>query len=100
MQHEFEYESERFTVEGLTVKIIQDQDAENPRDNEFGNNLTKMVCWHRRYTLGDADHGYENPQNFQESDAYRHAAVIQPLYLYDHSGEIEEQAKVARSMAL
>jgi len=36
--------------EDIEVRIIQDTDAESPREwGTFG----KMVCWHRRYNLGD-----------------------------------------------
>lgn len=35
---------------GLTIKIYADHDAESPREWD---NLGTMVCWHRRYTLGD-----------------------------------------------
>ena len=39
--------------EDIEVRIYPDQDAENPRDNDWGSNFGKMVCWHRRYNLGD-----------------------------------------------
>lgn len=41
---------EEFEVSGLTVKIEYDTDPESPR--AWGN-LSKMVCWHSRYSLGD-----------------------------------------------
>ena len=39
-----------------TLLMLPDDDAPNPREDCdcFG----KMVCWHRRYNLGD-DHDYE-----------------------------------------
>ncbi len=49
MNHE--YVAEEFELRGYTVKIIQDQDAENPRKGF--DNFGTMVCWHNRYNLGD-----------------------------------------------
>ncbi len=73
---------ERFEVGDLTVKIVQDTDPESPRE---WSNLGTMVCWHRNYRLGDK-HTYASPEEFQQSEEFKNAAVILPLYLYDHSG--------------
>lgn len=62
--------------------IYRDEDALSPRESE---NIGKMVCWHRRYNLGDS-HNYDTPQDFKESDEYKDSVVCIPLYLYDHSG--------------
>lgn len=61
----------------------------NPRIEN--NNLGFMICFHQKYTLGD-DHYIEH----QDYTSWAHmgqqlakkfnAAVILPLYLYDHSG--------------
>lgn len=64
------------------LEVYRDEFAESPR---AWDNLGKMVCWHRRYMLGDK-HGYGNPREFQESKEYKNAFVMLPLYLYDHSG--------------
>lgn len=74
---------ERVTVGKLTVRIEQDTDASNPR-TEY-DNFGTMVCFHRRYDLGDK-HEWKTPQDFMESEEYKTAAVILPLGLYDHSG--------------
>lgn len=75
--------------EGVTVEIHQDEDPMNPR-REW-DNLGTMVCWHRRYNLGDRqikDGEYASPEAIladiesQEGEL----AVVLPLYLYDHSG--------------
>ena len=84
---------------GLTLQIYIDDDPINPRQ-DF-ENFGHMVCWHRRYSLGDA-HNFVNPFEFEiwlaglQSDleptsariaaAMERKAVILPLYLYDHSG--------------
>lgn len=80
------------------IKILPDPDPENPRDFD---NLGTMVCWHRRYRLGDR-HDHADAADFlcalsglsSESDLSLNAlfaraerkAVILPLFLYDHSG--------------
>ena len=38
-----------------TLEIVHDEDADSPRDWD---NLTKMVCFHRRYRLGDLSDSY------------------------------------------
>ena len=73
----------------FTLSIVQDEDPLNPR-TAF-DNLGKMVCFHKRYTLGDKhniDHSDFN--GWDEMAAYitqeHRAVIILPLYLYDHSG--------------
>ena len=73
----------------LTLKIEHDIDPQNPR-TDF-DNCGKMVCFHGRYTLGD-----EHAIDFRAFDGWEdmrahlikadEAAVILPLYLFDHSG--------------
>lgn len=69
------------TLDQVRLEISPDASPENPRDWE---NLGTMVCWHRRYSLGDA-HAFHNPQQFAETVHVR-TAIILPLYLFDHSG--------------
>lgn len=64
------------------LTIYRDEDTPSPREDD---NLGKMVCWHKRYQLGDS-HNYDTPQDFEESDEYKDSIVCLPLYLYDHSG--------------
>jgi hypothetical protein len=86
-----EYVVENFIHAGVRVKIVQDQDAMNPR-KEYDNNVGRMVCWHRRYDLGD-EHSYDINDFRTREDALKHLAedhgpiaVLLPLFLYDHSG--------------
>jgi len=68
-----------------TIDIVQDIDAPNPR-TEY-DNVGKMICFHRRYSLGDK-HNYSSPDDLQSrilSD-FGPSPVILSLYLYDHSG--------------
>lgn len=67
---------------GYSLQVYRDEFAENPREWD---NLGTMVCWHKRYNLGD-QHEYDSPQDFYESEGYKNALVILPVYLYDHSG--------------
>jgi hypothetical protein len=73
-----------------TLSIEQDTDPLNPR-KEY-DNVGVMVCFHRRYDLGDDKHGLKSSDfnNWPELENFlikkRGAAVILPLYLYDHSG--------------
>jgi hypothetical protein len=71
------------------LKIVQDNDMESPRKWD---NLCVMAAFHRRYRLGDEDHGY-NHHDYNDWEEMKAAimknedvAVIVPLYLYDHSG--------------
>jgi len=66
-----------------TIEILPDPDPMNPREND---NLGTMICFHRRYTLGDK-HPYtiDNYKSCIKED-YGNNPLILPLYLYDHSG--------------
>jgi len=89
-------------IEGdrVVLKIYYDEDCD-PREWD---NLGTMVCWHRRYNLGDK-HNYRDPDDFwtslakeitgdpdrvermsleQREKIVRENAVVLPLYLYDH----------------
>jgi hypothetical protein len=77
-----------FTVGDKILKIYQDESAESPRSWD---NVSKMICFHRRYNLGDK-HEYRtgdfNSWNEVEDQLKKDndIAVIKPLHLYDHSG--------------
>ncbi|MEF3304187.1 hypothetical protein [Paenibacillus sp. GYB003] len=82
------------------LKIEQDFDALHPRREN--DNLGTMICWHRRYHLGD-EHRFAEPREFMESlaDGFeikrieersdkdlfeqvaRHAIIL-PIYAYEH----------------
>ena len=67
---------------GYKLSVFRDDDAPNPRQWE---NLGRMVCWHSRYDLGD-EHEFEEVTDFLESEEYKNAIVVLPVYMYDHSG--------------
>jgi hypothetical protein len=70
-------------------RMFQDDYPESPRDWD---NLGTMACFHRRYTLGDKDIPFSSDDfnGWDEMEEYilksLDAAVVLPLYLYDHSG--------------
>jgi hypothetical protein len=77
------YEVASETLEnGVSVTVYVDEEPSNPR-KEYTNAAT-MVCWHRRYDLGD-NQPREHPQEFLR-DLQRKRCEIMPIYLYDHSG--------------
>ena len=88
-----------------TLRVEQDDVAENPR---YWDNMSKMICWHRHYNLGDK-HNYDDSFEFligvaREVGIYTDkmeemtneeimtelrkddSVCIVPLNLYDHSG--------------
>jgi hypothetical protein len=72
-----------------TLKVWRDDSTDSPRDDD---NMGTMVCFHKRYTLGDkhdyrADdyNGWDDVEKtLLETDFA--GGVSLPLYLYDHSG--------------
>jgi hypothetical protein len=98
-----------FLKDNHVLKIYNDDNASNPREWD---NLGTMICWHRRYNLGDTkdskdfrdtEHLFEflsgthfDAEEFENvpeeevweriSDRAHDNAVILPLSLYDHSG--------------
>lgn len=79
---------ETIAINGMTGKIFMDEDPVNPREWD---NLATMVCFHRRYDLGDR-HAYRH-EDYSGWEAFEASlrkedpsAIIVPLYLYDHSG--------------
>jgi len=75
------------TPKGM-VRIFQDDNPEDPREWD---NLGKMFFFHKRYNLGDS-----HPETSNQFDSWddikkylikeKGAAVILPVYMYDHSG--------------
>jgi hypothetical protein len=70
------------------LEIFPDEICESPRD--WGN-LGTMICFHRRYNLGDKHtYNHDNYNDWEEmkEDIIRQENVhtILPLYIYDHGG--------------
>jgi hypothetical protein len=71
------------------LKIEQDTDPMNPRTD--WDNLGTMVCFHKRYDLGDKtdyrSEDYDSWNELEEGIVKNEGEVfILNLYLYDHSG--------------
>jgi hypothetical protein len=71
-----------------TVKVDYENYPESPREWD---NLGKMVCFHKRHSLGDK-HNY-NPNDYESFEELKKdilknekVGVILPLYLYEHGG--------------
>jgi hypothetical protein len=75
-------------MKNYKLEVVEDMHPYNPRKDD---NITKLICFHNRYNLGD-EHSYKhsNYNNWEELEAdiikQENAAIIYPLYLYDHSG--------------
>ncbi len=71
------------THNGYEISIVYDEYPESPRE---WSNMGTMVCFHRRYNLGD-DHGLsvESAKKLA-SKVEKSGGVVLPLFLYDHSG--------------
>lgn len=82
------------TDNGYKAHIMLDSDPMNPRE-EF-DHIGRMVCFHKRYTLGDNAKtlgwtprsgdfdGWDEVKAYLERE--EDAAVILPVFMYDHSG--------------
>jgi hypothetical protein len=83
------------TYKNHRIALYADDSPESPRDWDT---LGTLVCWHRRYRLGDAlpealrsyrpHHG--DSDSLDRFQAWMHQErrnlLILPVYLYDHSG--------------
>jgi hypothetical protein len=69
--------------DGRIIEVIQDNDAQNPR--EEWDNFGTMICFHRRYTLGDK-HKYDSPDEAMAAVKKQGIGLLLPMYMYDHSG--------------
>lgn len=67
---------------GITANIFQDEAPQSPREWD---NLGVMLCWHRRYNLGDKN-PFSSPDDFDDWKKNNGVAICLPLFLYDHSG--------------
>ena len=76
----------------IKVTIAYDEDPSPFDDPREWDNVTTMVCFHRRYNLGDKDHGYRESsydswKELEEAIREEHDILaMSPLFLYEHSG--------------
>jgi len=69
------------TRHGLTIRIERDEDNVNPRTE--WDNFGTMVCFHRRYNLGDK---HSMTREDLIALVQRPDVIALPLFLLDHSG--------------
>ncbi len=85
-----------------TLFIVDDDYPENPREDR--ENAGKMVCWHKRYNLGD-EHDYEEPIEFLKGilcDAYLShpdTGYGKPVFDYIRQGKAKD-ARLSYSLTL
>lgn len=82
------YKQNTNTMKKFKLEIEQDSSPESPRTWD---NLGTMVCFHRRYDLGDdndyCSNNYDGWEEMKEDIIEKeNVHTILPLYLYDHSG--------------
>ena len=75
-------------VNGKKVEVLQDTDPLDPREWEHD---SLMICFHRKYRLGDTNTGYKEADFDGWNEVYDQLRLddyktILALYLYDHSG--------------
>ena len=74
--------------EKYQLEIFEALDPTNPREFD---NLGTMVCFHRRYKLGDdSDLDSSDFSSWEELEEYLYktekALIVIPVFMYDHSG--------------
>ena len=80
---------ETFEHDGKTIEIHVDENPINPREECY--HTTKMVCFHKRYSLpNETDYKKDDFNSWDELE-YRikkdnNVLAILPIYMYDHSG--------------
>lgn len=72
----------------IKLRVEQDIYSESPRG--FFEDVTKMVCFHKRYSLGDKhDYNVDDYNSWEELKQVilenEDVVAIKPIYLYDHS---------------
>jgi hypothetical protein len=78
---------EKEEINDTVIEVLPDYDPINPREWD---NIGHMICWHKKYALGDTklDFNYKDYDSAEDlfNDIKKVAEVVLPLYLYDHSG--------------
>lgn len=79
------YRDENGGLHRVTIK--SDNDDSDGSDPRQWDNVGTMVCWHRRYRLGDK-HDYRNPQDFIDDikDRFGSDYEMLPIFMYEHGG--------------
>jgi hypothetical protein len=75
--------------EGIKIRIVQDDCAENPVQESYSDSPVQVSIWHRKYDFGNnAD--FKTPEDFRDFCKEQRENGDQvfrlPVFLYDHSG--------------
>lgn len=72
------------TEEGIMLTVEEDLQPLHPR-NDY-ENLGVMLCWHKRYSLGDKNQ-YLMPSDFETDKEMQESIFVRlSVYMFDHSG--------------
>lgn len=66
-----------------TVRIVRDEDPENPR-TAWDGNVGVMACWHRRSNHGDVQ-PKEDPEEWLAENAPE-GSIVLPIFMHEHGG--------------
>lgn len=74
--------------EKYKLEVFQEEEPLNPREDE---NLGTIVCFHKKYSLGDETELKSSDfSNWEELESYlykkENALLVLPIFMYDHSG--------------
>ncbi len=76
------------SMHGFKLYVEQDEYPMNPRKE--WDNVSVFAFFHNRYTLGDENSGIDdkdyNVWGEMEKAIMKKAAIVVPVYMYDHSG--------------
>ncbi len=72
---------EKLEYRDHSIEVFIDDDPQNPRECD---NIGTIVCFHRRYNLGDK-HTFNDMEEFK-AWTRKERVVMLPVYMYDHSG--------------
>lgn len=73
-----------YTVGNHTLQIIHDDSPDSPR---YGvNSISKMICFHRRYDIGDMKDSTNNTPELCKKIFDNSDYISLPIYMYEHSG--------------
>ena len=80
---------EKLEYKNYSIELWHDENAESPRK---WSNISRMICFHKRYKLGDEhrwkDEEFESWEELRKEIAGdgEHILAIKPLNMYEHSG--------------
>ena len=88
MLHQIKFNMEQKRIGNYLIEVDYDNHPQSPREYD---NISTMICFHKRYDLGDKHNyksdDYDGWEEVKEAimNDYK-VLMIKPLYLFDHSG--------------